>query len=93
MKSKVFVRLIISTIVLLSILQIIVSNSLSTTGLELGKIEEELSVYKRENALLRQEYLTVTSFTYIAEKAQEIGLTEEKTDMVLDSSLPLAIKQ
>ena len=52
-------------IILLSITQAVVSNRLSTSGIFLGKIEDEIRYYKTENASLAEEYFLVSSLNNI----------------------------
>jgi cell division protein FtsL len=91
-KPILFIALIIAIIVGLSIVQVTVSNSLSTTGIELAKIEDQIDAYKKENAKLSEELLTVSSFDTIASKAAAMGFVEEKKHLVLTSPLPIAAK-
>lgn len=78
-KPILFIILIITIIVSLSIIQVAVSNNLSTTGVELARIEEKIATYKKENVLLRQKLLIASSLDTIASKAAEMGFVEEKT--------------
>lgn len=84
--------LVICIVVGLSIVQVTVSNSLSTTGIELGKIEEQISSYRNENARLSEKLLTLSSFDTIASKAADMGFIEEKTHIVLTKPLPIAAR-
>jgi cell division protein FtsL len=91
-KQIIFIVIIISIIVGLSIIQVSVSNSLSTTGIELAKIEEQIEAYKKENAQLSEEVLTASSFNTIASKAATMGFVELKKHVVLTSPVPIAAK-
>jgi len=88
-KPILFIIAIISIIVSLSIVQVTVSNNLSTTGVDLAKIEEEISFYKKENTVLKEKLLVSSSLDNIASKAAELGFIEEKTRVFL-SKPPLA---
>lgn len=77
-KPILFIVLIITIIVSLSIVQVTVSNNLSTTGVELAKIEEKITQYKKENALLQEKLLIASSLDTIASKAAGMGFVEEK---------------
>lgn len=89
-KPVLFISLII---VILSIVQIIVSNNLSTKGVLLGKLEDEIKAYKKENYLIREKLLLASSFTNIASKAGSLGFVDDKSQIVLSPSLVLAVKQ
>lgn len=88
-KPIFFIVLIICIIVSLSIVQVTVSNNLSTTGVELAKIEERITEYKKENIVLKEKLLTLSSLDNIASKAAEIGFIEGKSRVFL-STPPLA---
>ncbi|MCL5438486.1 MAG: hypothetical protein M1268_00675 [Patescibacteria group bacterium] len=92
-KTFYFIGFIVFTIIILSILQIAISNSLSTKGIVLEKINREIDGYKKENFFLREKLLLATSYTVIASEASIAGFTKEKSQVVLTSPLPLAIRQ
>ncbi len=92
MKKPIFFIILIIVIVLtLSIVQVFVSNNLLTTGIELAKIEEKITTYKRQNAILHEKLLLTTSFITIASKAAEMGFVDKQSRMFLHTS-PLAVK-
>jgi len=79
-------------IVFLSIVQVVVSNRLSTDGIGLGKIEDEIRFYKAQNSLLSEELFLASSLNNIASKATNLGFIENKSQFVLKTSLPFALK-
>lgn len=81
----------LSIVLLLTFVQIIVSNNLSTTGVVLGSLEDQINQYKKENAILREKLLTESSLTIISQKAEKLGFADSKTTVVL-SSVPIALK-
>lgn len=91
-KSKFFISGIILIIIFLSIIQVVVSNGLSTSGVILGKLQNEINLYERENTVLKEKFLTVSSLTNVASQAAELGFIEEKTYVLLSAPLPLAVK-
>ena len=91
-KPFFFIGFMSLTIICLSIVQVIISNSLSTTGLDLAKIERELHTYQRENDTFRQKVLITSSLTQIASVAGELGFTSKKSEIFLTTPLPLAVK-
>lgn len=92
-KPIFFMASIIFTVVFLSVGQIMVSSSLSTKGVSLGKLEDEKNVYKKENALLKEKLLLVSSYTHIASEAGTLGFVRSKAQVYLTSPLPLAFRQ
>jgi len=91
-KPSLFISVIVLTIVVLSIIQITVSNNLSTEGVALGKLEDEISVYKKDNYLIREKLLVVSSLTNVASKSENLGFTEDKFRIILTPSFVVAIK-
>ena len=89
-RSISFLSLLIFSIVFLSFLQVFVSNKLSTTGVELANLQEELKTYKKGNYILKENLLTKTSLTHMASTAAVIGFVENKSRVFLTAPLPLA---
>ena len=82
----IFIIVLITLVIGLSIVQVVVSNNLSTTGIELAKLEDKITVYKKENAILQEKILIASSFTTIASKAADMGFVEEKSRVFLPKS-------
>lgn len=91
-RPRLFISFIIIIIVGLTILQIFVSNSLSTKGISLGKIEDQIDTYQKENAVLREKLLLSSSLTTIASEAAEMGFIKDKSQIVLKSDVSIAKK-
>lgn len=92
-KPIFFMASIIFTVVFLSVVQIVVSSSLSTKGVSLGKLEDEKGAYKKENALLKEKLLLASSYAHIASEAGTLGFVRSKAQVYLTSPLPLAFRQ
>lgn len=60
-------------VVLLQLLYVYVQTTISTGGKDLKEIQDEIEEVRRENRLIYNEILTVTSLSYINEKAREQG--------------------
>ena len=94
MKKPTFIIfIIVFLIVALSLMRVVVSNNLSTTGITLLRLENQLNSYKIENAMLSEKLLSVTSLFYISSESSQLGFVENKTSFTLTKPLPLAIKQ
>lgn len=95
MKKKSFLLIIILlfTFLTLAMVRSIISNSMSTSGTELGKTGDELSSLKIENDLLREKLFALSSLTLISSKAAEVGFVEEKKTFSLTNAVPIALKQ
>ena len=92
-KPFVIIFSLISIIIVLTMVQVVVSNRLSTNGLTLGALEETISTYKNENTVLKEKLLIVSSFSHVASQAAEMGFVQAKTPVFLSTPLPLALKQ
>ena len=93
-KPALIIIFLIGIIVSLSFLKVVVYNRLSTSGVFVSKIEEEISFYKTQNAILSEELLTSSSLINIAAKASELGFTnKDQSLLVIKTSRSLAVKQ
>lgn len=84
---------IIIFVIMLSLVQVFISNSFSTKGILLNDIESKIKSYKKENAFLNEKLLLVSSFTNISSQASQLGFVTEKSYVSLTSPLPLALKR
>lgn len=93
--KKEFVIGIATMLILLSvtILQIIISNSLSTKGIALSGIEAEIDSYKKENMQLNEKILFSSSLTHVASAAAAMGFSPEKDVVDISGVVPIAIKE
>lgn len=71
--SVVIISSMVIIILCLSLLQVVVSNSIATTGIELGKLEQQVDSYKLSNIQLSEKLLSLSSYTYIASRSSELG--------------------
>lgn len=91
-KMKIFITTLVLIVVLLSVVQVAVSNSLSTTGITLSKFEQSVKSLKQESMVLSEKLLFASSLTNIASKASELGFKEAQSEVFLTTPLPLAVK-
>ena len=92
-KPSLIIALLIGIIISLSIVKAIVYNRLSTGGVFVSKVEEEVNSYKTQNAKLLEKLLTLSSLTNIKERAKKEGFNnQDKSLMVLKTSKPLAVR-
>lgn len=92
-KARLTIIVIFAVIILLSVVQTVISNSLSTSGVSLSKIDSEISSFQTENIVLSEKLFTETSLTTIDAKATQMGFIEGASPYVVTSTLPLAIRQ
>lgn len=90
-KPFLILGFLFTIIVILSLAHVVVSNSLSTTGIVLSKLQKQIDRYKKENSLLAENVLMQSSFTEIASRAAEMGFVHAKSHVYLSSPLPIAV--
>lgn len=80
-------------IIILSIVQIGISNAFSTDGITLGSMQGKMAMLEKENMILKEKVYTMSSYTTIAATASALGFVENKSQLVLGGVQPLAIRQ
>ncbi len=94
MKRPVFLIIVILLIIVaLAVVRVGFENSISTTGIELVNLQSQIKTYKKQNALLKEQYLETSSLTNLSSKAKKLGYVESKSQLYLSIPLPLALKQ
>jgi hypothetical protein len=83
---------LLGIITVLSIGKAVLQNTLSTSGIYVGKTEQEINSYKTQNAILSEELLAASSLINIAQKAEQTGFTAEKNLMVIKTAKSLAAR-
>jgi len=92
-KAKFYIGITLVAIVVLSIVRVVVTNTIVTSGIDLGKMQSRIKVLKKENTLLHQKVLELSSLHYIASQAGELGFVNSKNEIVISSPLPIALNQ
>lgn len=94
MKRYTFtIKTLICLVLVLAIARVVVLNLISTSGVELGRINDKIAGYKLENSLLSEKLYSISSFAVIASEAAKLGFTQSAQNIVLTNSLPIAAKQ
>ncbi len=91
-KPYIVIIFLLGLVITFSITRAILQNTLSTSGIFVSKVEQEVNLYKTQNAVLSEELLAASSLTNVAQKAQQSGFTSENTLMVLKTSNSLAVR-
>lgn len=91
-KPGIIVAILLLIVIALAVVQVMMTNILSTDGATLSNIQSEIARYKRDNALLKEEILANTSLTVIAEKAEKDGFAPSG-QAYLSTPLPIAMTQ
>ena len=89
-KPIIFIILNLVIIISFSLIQVMAANSISTTGIELNKIEQQISLLKKQNSTLHEQVLAQSSLNYIESKAAAMGFSQSVSTLVISTPLPLA---
>lgn len=79
-----------AVVVALSLIRISLVNSISTTGIALVDLQNQIDEVKKENEILKEQYLQAASFTSISQKAKAMGFAPAKSHLNMAAPLPLA---
>jgi len=91
MKKPFFViSLLFLTIIVLLGVRTVVSARITTSGLELGEIQDETSAYKTQNAILKEKIFSLSSLTHVSEVAAKDGFVESKQAFAISAARPIA---
>ena len=90
MKSKLL-AIIIVTILSLSLIQLVISHRLATSGEKVRLLEAEISLLERENNRLSAEINQIASLSRIASEAEKMGLTKATQVLRLTPEIPVAM--
>jgi hypothetical protein len=82
-----------SIVIVLSIVQICVSNAFSTDGITLGNLQQKIGDIQRENMILKEKIYTMSAYTAISAHASAEGFVDDKSTLVVGGVQPLAIRQ
>ncbi len=91
MKKPFFVIfLLFLTIGVLLGVRTVVSARITTSGLELGKIQDEANEIKTQNAILKEKIFSLSSLTHVSEIASKDGFVESKQAFAVSGARPIA---
>ena len=91
-RPRLIIVLILLLIVGLSVVQAVVANKISTTGIQLGEVQAEITSLKKDNAILHEKILALSSLNHIASVSGEMGFVPNTSHVYLSTPLPLALK-
>lgn len=91
-KAYLLITFLLGVTIALAMGKAVLQNTLSTSGVVVDKIDQEISYYKTQNAILSEQLLTISSLTNIEEKAKQAGFVKENSSMVIKTSSSLAVR-
>lgn len=92
-RTTILIGSLFSIIIILSIIQIGISNAFSTDGITLGSMQAKIAAVEKENMILKEKMYTASSYTAILTLAKSEGFVENKSQIVLGGVQPLALRQ
>jgi cell division protein FtsL len=91
-KPLLLIGSLLFIVIALAVVRMTLVNSMTTTGIELVDLQTKLAVTKKENVLLKEQYLQAASYTNITAKAQTMGFAPVKSELNITAPLPLALR-
>lgn len=91
-KYTLILKFLIAIMFVLAVGRVVVSNLISTSGVEFGVLNEEIAAIKTQNDSLREELFSKKSLENIASEAAKIGFTDNRESFVLTSPPPVALR-
>ena len=94
-RTGLLLTLLGSIILMLVVVQMSVSNMLSTGGIKLSDIQDEIQNLQRQNAILKEKILSISSLTTISDEAQKQGFIPNNSSAMVVSHAqpPIALNQ
>lgn len=83
---------IIFAVISLTVVQVVVSNKLSTAGKELSQITDKIEEQKLANEILKAQIASMSAFTNIAKNAQKLGYARDNSPLVLGGKELFALR-
>ena len=81
-KAKLFLAFLVVLFAVLQIVNIHLSNSISTNSIYAANDKAKVEDLSEKNTLLKTEVLKYTSYDYVASKAGEIGFVENNKNTI-----------
>jgi len=83
--------IVITLVLILSLVQLLISHRLATTGEVVKKLEIRASQVEKENAFLEEEISQKGSLSEVSQKAEQLGLVRTSSILYLTSQIPVAL--
>lgn len=77
----------------LLLVRIVMSSAFSVDGIALDSINTQIAAVSKDNMLLKERLYTKSSYATVASDAANLGYVEQKSQISLSGTSPLAIKQ
>lgn len=93
--KKPFLLIAFLVIVIISLFGVraVVSNKLSTSGVELGQAQDDIKRIRTENTIIKEKLYKMSSLTHVSSAAARLGFVESKESYALIKAQPIALNQ
>lgn len=92
-KPVLLIAILFLTIITLFGARAAVSNKLSTSGVALGKTQDEINKFRTQNLILKEKVYSLSSLSHVSSAAAKLGFVESKESFALTKAHPIALKQ
>lgn len=92
-KPALLISILFLIIITLFGVRAAVSNKLSTSGVALGKTQDEISKLRTQNFILKEKVYSLSSLSHVSSAAAKLGFVESKESFALTKAHPIALKQ
>lgn len=79
-------------IIVLATLQVVISNKLSTAGVQLTTLYDNSAHYRDENEAIKTQLYSALSMASISAKAKELGFVVDSSPLVIKQKTRVALK-
>lgn len=79
-------------IIILTVVQLLVSNKLATSGVILSSLRQEVLEKKQENEILKTEIAKASSLVNIASQAASLGFVKNNNPLAISTSQTFALR-
>lgn len=90
-KNK-FTKILVTLVVILMIIQVVVSNRLSTMGARIERTVRERELIKQENEILTLKIASMSALLHVSQKATELGFVKYPFYYYIKHKLSIALK-
>ncbi|MFZ5366449.1 MAG: hypothetical protein ACOZBZ_04160 [Patescibacteria group bacterium] len=92
MKNKRILFFVFGMVLFLAFAKLLFANMLSTTGLRLANLSEQVSAVSAENSLLEEEIVKFSSLSRISSEAANLGFGKPSLVVNLTPEVPVALR-
>ena len=92
---KLSAKIILFLVILaggLVIARVALSSAFASDGITLAAMNQQIASLDRENMIMQEKLLTLSSYTHIASDAASEGFVDDASQISLNQATPIAVK-